>query len=79
MPQVGGRCALFEIRRLPRPGSACAVGRTGNRRACRGPSILKGYIRNPEADAEAFLPDGWFRTGDLGTLDKGEHEWELRW
>ena len=34
----------------------------------RGWSIMRGYINNPEATAKAFTPDGWLRTGDLGSL-----------
>ena len=34
----------------------------------RGPNVMHGYEDNPGANASAFC-DGWFRTGDVGTLD----------
>jgi long-chain acyl-CoA synthetase len=35
-----------------------------------GSSITAGYLDNPEANREAFTPDGWYRTGDLGFVDR---------
>jgi acyl-CoA synthetase (AMP-forming)/AMP-acid ligase II len=34
----------------------------------QGPNVIDGYSNNPEANAASFV-DGWFRTGDQGTLD----------
>lgn len=36
----------------------------------KGTNICSGYYKNPEASANAFTPDGFLRTGDLGILDK---------
>jgi long-chain acyl-CoA synthetase len=39
----------------------------------RGPNVMKGYYRDPGMTANVLTPDGWFKTGDLGVLDRNNY------
>jgi long-chain acyl-CoA synthetase len=39
----------------------------------RGPNIMKGYYKEPDMTREVLTPDGWFKTGDLGTFDRNNN------
>ncbi len=52
---------------LPLPGIQVKISDEGEI-LVKGPSVTTGYYRNPEANAQAFTEDGFFRTGDAGHL-----------
>jgi long-chain acyl-CoA synthetase len=54
----------------PLPGVEVRIGEDSEIQV-RGPIVMKGYYKKPEATAEVFTPDGWFRTGDAGVLEDG--------
>jgi malonyl-CoA/methylmalonyl-CoA synthetase len=57
-----------EVRVTDKDGNSLAAGETGMIEV-RGPNVFPGYWRMPEKTAAAFRQDGFFITGDLGTLD----------
>lgn len=68
-PLSVGTVADFQIGTVgpPLPGNSVRIAEDGEILA-RGVGVMEHYFKNPEADAESFTEDGWFRTGDLGRL-----------
>jgi malonyl-CoA/methylmalonyl-CoA synthetase len=64
---VGPALPGVAVRVVDDAGRDCARGAIGNV-IVRGPNVFSGYWRMPEKTAEEFTPDGFFRTGDVGSL-----------
>ena len=66
---VGFPLPGVELRIVDNDGKEVPQGETGHVQV-RGPNVFPGYWRMPEKTAEEFTDDGFFRTGDLGTIDE---------
>ncbi len=65
---VGPAVPFLELRIVNEQDQDVPPGEVGEV-VCRGPSIMKGYYKDPQGTAEA-LRGGWLHTGDLGRLDE---------
>jgi fatty acid CoA ligase FadD36 len=65
LPVAGVRTALVDDDGAPVPHDGETVGRLH----VRGPTLFDGYLNRPDATAEAFDDDGWYRTGDVAVVD----------
>jgi long-chain acyl-CoA synthetase len=65
---VGSLITGIEARLVAPGGRAVAPGEVGELHV-RGPNVMRGYYRAPEATAAVIDTDGWFNTGDLARFD----------
>jgi long-chain acyl-CoA synthetase len=63
----GPALPVCEMRLVAADGEPPPSGESGELWV-RGPNVVKGYWRNPEATAQTFV-DGWLRTGDVARID----------
>lgn len=66
---VGAPLRGVELRLVEEDGSALADPAAIGEIQVRGPNLFTGYLNRPDATAAALTSDGWFRTGDMATLD----------
>ena len=66
---VGRLLPGMELKIVDRERSPVPVGQRGEV-AFRGPALMEGYYKQPQATAQAVDADGWFYTGDLGIVDE---------
>ena len=66
---VGLPLPSTDIKLLDEDNKEAAIGEPGEICA-KGPQVMKGYWQRPDANAAAFTPDGYFRTGDVGVFDE---------
>jgi fatty acid CoA ligase FadD36 len=67
LPIAGVQSRLVDDDGAPVPHDGETVGRL----QVQGPTLFDGYLNRPEATAEAFDDDGWYRTGDVAVVDGG--------
>jgi len=65
---VGTIIPGIEVRLVGRDGAAVQSGEVGELHV-RGPNVMRGYYRAPQATAAAIDAEGWFNTGDLARFE----------
>ncbi|OPY68279.1 MAG: Long-chain-fatty-acid--CoA ligase [Syntrophorhabdaceae bacterium PtaU1.Bin034] len=69
---VGQPCPGVEVQIRDIEGNVLDQGKEGE--ICvKSPACMTGYLNNPEGTREAFWPNGWVRSGDIGVFDANDY------
>ncbi|KAI8966949.1 hypothetical protein BDF20DRAFT_918033 [Mycotypha africana] len=66
---IGEIAPHFQVKLVDEEGKEVPTGEMGEL-CVKGPTVTKGYYRNPEATAKSIDKEGWFHTGDLVKCDE---------
>ncbi|KAI8903489.1 hypothetical protein EDD86DRAFT_242914 [Gorgonomyces haynaldii] len=70
---VGGPLSNTEIKLVSVPEMGYHAKDLKGEIWSRGPGTFKGYLKDPEKTKDTITPDGWLKTGDIGTIDQHGH------
>jgi acyl-CoA synthetase (AMP-forming)/AMP-acid ligase II len=70
LASAGTPCVGVDVEIRRDDGTRCDPGEVGEI-TVRGPNMMAGYWNRPDETAAALTPDGWYRTGDLASVDAG--------
>jgi long-chain acyl-CoA synthetase len=70
LASCGTPCIGVDVEIRRDDGTVCEPDEVGEI-TVRGPNMMPGYWHRPDEDAKVFTADGWYRTGDLASMDDG--------
>lgn len=73
-----GTCATTDsVRLIDEEGNNISAYGVRGELCVRGPTVTQGYFNNPEANAQSFDADGWYKTGDIAYCDEATRKWYI--
>ncbi|KAJ5143403.1 uncharacterized protein N7515_002190 [Penicillium bovifimosum] len=74
---VGRLIPNLEAKLIDEEGNNISAWGVRGELCVRGPTITPGYYNNPEANADSFDSEGWFKTGDIAYCDESTRKWYI--
>ncbi|KAJ5542743.1 hypothetical protein N7535_005167 [Penicillium sp. DV-2018c] len=74
---VGRLIGNLEAKLIDEEGNNISAYGVRGELCVRGPTVTSGYYNNPQANAESFDSEGWFKTGDIAYCDESTRKWYI--